>query len=141
MAVDKVDIQPNLDGFSASSTMPIFDISTVERARSTVHSWIHNADLQPETGQNPNLIAVDETVVLMTSSTGCTLSSIPCPTNHPQQSLRQPEPARIVHAFVCELREKHAVDNVVFLIDGTTPLQTACRRHGLAFRLRKARQS
>jgi len=33
-----------------------------------------------------------------------------------------------------ELREKHDVDDVVFLVDGATPLKDACNRHGLDFR-------
>jgi transposase-like protein len=35
----------------------------VERARSTVHNWVHKADLQPESGQSPDHIAVDEAVI------------------------------------------------------------------------------
>jgi transposase-like protein len=33
-----------------------------------------------------------------------------------------------------ELREKHDVDDAVFLVDGATPLKDACNRHGLDFR-------
>jgi putative transposase len=36
--------------------------------------------------------------------------------------------------FFGELREKHAVDDAVFLLDDATPLKEACRRHGLDFR-------
>ncbi len=37
-------------------------------------------------------------------------------------------------AFFAERREKHGVIDVVFLVDGATPLQDACSRHGLDFR-------
>jgi transposase-like protein len=33
-----------------------------------------------------------------------------------------------------ELREKHDLDDIVFLIDGSHSLKDACRRHGLDFR-------
>ena len=38
------------------------------------------------------------------------------------------------HPFFAELREKHDVDDAVFLVDGAAPLQDACSRHGLDFR-------
>ena len=47
------------------------------------------------------------------------------------------EPTRtnvLAHSFFCELREKHDVDDAVFLVDGATPLIDACNRHGLRFR-------
>ena len=40
----------------------------------------------------------------------------------------------IAHAFFAELREKHDVDDAVFLIDGSHSLKDACRRHSLDFR-------
>jgi putative transposase len=43
----------------------------------------------------------------------------------------------IAHAFFAELREKHDVDDAVFLIDGATPLKEACHRHGLDFEREK----
>jgi transposase-like protein len=50
------------------------------------------------------------------------------------------EPTRtkiLAHTFFAELREKHDVADAVFLVDGATPLQDACRRHGLDFRYEK----
>ena len=40
----------------------------------------------------------------------------------------------IAHTFFAELREKHDVDDSVFLIDGSHSLKDACRRHSLDFR-------
>ena len=74
---------------------------------------------------------------LMSSSTDCTPPSISGPTDHSTQSSSRPEPTQIAHALVCELRAKHAVDDVVFLADSATPLQTVCRRHGLKSRYEK----
>lgn len=36
--------------------------------------------------------------------------------------------------FLKELREKHHVDDAVFLVDGTSWHQAACHRHDLLFR-------
>jgi len=41
----KLGIQLHLAGLSLSNTVLILDIFGVERARSTVHSWVHKADL------------------------------------------------------------------------------------------------
>ena len=47
------------------------------------------------------------------------------------------EPTRtnvIADQFFAELRDKHDVDDAIFLIDGAVPLQRACEKHGLDFR-------
>jgi len=53
----KLSIQLHLAGLSLSNTVSILEIFGVQRARSTVHNWVHKADLQP------NHVAVDETVI------------------------------------------------------------------------------
>ena len=35
--------------------------------------------------------------------------------------------------FLAELREKHLVDDAIFLVDGAPWLQAACHRHSLRF--------
>jgi putative transposase len=59
----KLSIQLHLAGLSISNTVSILEVFGVERARSTVHNWVHKADLQPESGQSPDRVAVDETVI------------------------------------------------------------------------------
>ena len=59
----KLGIQLHLSGLSLSNTVSILEIFGVERSRSTVHNWVHKADLQPEEGRQPTQVAVDETVV------------------------------------------------------------------------------
>jgi transposase-like protein len=49
-ALMKLSIQFHPIGLSLSNTVSILDILGVERARSTVHNWIHKADLQPDSG-------------------------------------------------------------------------------------------
>ncbi|ERG91726.1 MAG: hypothetical protein J07HQW1_01760 [Haloquadratum walsbyi J07HQW1] len=59
----KLGIQLHLAGLSVSNTAFILEIFGVERARSAVHNWVHKADRQPEAGQCPDHVAVDETVI------------------------------------------------------------------------------
>ncbi|GAB6862010.1 hypothetical protein JCM17092_20990 [Haloplanus litoreus] len=58
-----LSIQLHLAGRSLSNTVPILEVFGVERARSTVHNWVHKADLQPEEDRSPGHVAVDETVI------------------------------------------------------------------------------
>jgi len=59
----KLSIQLHLAGLSLSNTVSMLEIFGVTRARSTVHNWVHKADLQPEDGRSPDHVAVDETVI------------------------------------------------------------------------------
>lgn len=57
----KLGIQLHLAGLSLSNTVSILEPFGVERARPTVHNWVHKADLQPESGRIPDHVAIDET--------------------------------------------------------------------------------
>jgi len=59
----KLSIQLRLAELSFSNTVLFLEVFGVERVRSTVHNWVHKADLQPEFGRRPNHVAVDETVI------------------------------------------------------------------------------
>jgi Transposase and inactivated derivatives len=59
----KLSIQLHLAGLSLSNTVSFLEVFGVERVRSTVHNWVHKADLQPESSRSPNHVAVDETVI------------------------------------------------------------------------------
>jgi len=59
----KLSIQLHLSGSSLSNTVLFLEVFGVEWVRSTVHNWVHKADLRPETGRDPNHVAVDETVI------------------------------------------------------------------------------
>ena len=59
----KLSIQLHLSGLSLSNTVRVLETFGVQRARSTVHNWVHKADLQPESGKDPDHVAVDETVI------------------------------------------------------------------------------
>ena len=72
----------------------------------------------------------------MMSSTGCTPQSIRKMNEIHQATLKPTTNSVLAQAFVAELREKHDVDNAVFLIDASHSLKDACR-HGLDFRSEK----
>jgi len=134
----KLSIQLHLAGLSLSNTGSILEMFGVERARSTVHNWVHKADLQPDSGRNPDHVAVDETVIRLNDEQYWLYAAVDPDTNELLHT--QLEPTRtnaLAHSFFRELREKHDVDDAVFLVDGATPLKDACTRHGLRFRYEK----
>ena len=131
----KLGIQLHLAGLSLSNTVSVLDIFGVERARSTVHNWVHKADLQPETGCSPDHVAVDETVIRLNDEQYWLYAAVDPDTNELLHTKLEPVRTNaLAHAFFGELCEKHDVDDAVFLVDGAAPLKDACQRHGLDFR-------
>ena len=131
----KLGIQLHLAGLSLSNTVSILEIFGVSRARSTVHNWVHKVELQPEAGRNPDHIAVDETVIRLNDEQYWLYAAVDPDTNELLHTALEPTTNKgIAHAFFAELREKHDVDDAVFLIDGSHSLKDACRRHSLDFR-------
>ena len=59
----KLGIQLHLAGLSLLNTVSILEIFGVNRARSTIHNWVHKAKLQPESGWRPDYVAIDETMI------------------------------------------------------------------------------
>ena len=49
----KLSIKPNMSRLLLSNTVSLLKMFGGERARSTVHNWIHKADLQPTSGKKP----------------------------------------------------------------------------------------
>jgi len=56
-------IQSHVAGLSLSNTVELLDCLGVQRSRKAIHEWVQKADLQPKSGQSPNQIALDETVI------------------------------------------------------------------------------
>ncbi|QSG16318.1 Transposase (plasmid) [Halapricum desulfuricans] len=131
----KLGIQLHLAGLSLSNTVSILAVFGVERARSTVHNWVHKADLQPESGRSPDHVAVDETVIRLNDERYWLYAAVDPETNELLHTKLEPTTNKVIaHSFFTELREKHNVDDAVFLIDGSLSLKDACSRHGLDFR-------
>jgi putative transposase len=136
----KLGIQLHLAGLSLSNTVSILERFGVERARFTVHNWVHKADLQPEDGQNPDHVAVDETVIRLNDERYWLYAAVDPETNELLYAKLEPTTNNsIAHAFFTALPKKHDVDNAVFLIDRSHSLKDACRRHSLDFRYAKHR--
>jgi len=134
----KLGIQLHLAGISLSNTVSVLEIFGVERARSTVHNWVHKAELQPESDQNPDHVAVDETVIQLNGEQYWLYAAVDPQTNELLYTKLEPTTNKVIaHGFFAELREKHDVDDAVFLIDGSHSLKDACRRHSLDFRYEK----
>ena len=131
----KLSIQLHLARLSFSNTVSNLEIFGVERARSTVHNWVHKADLRPKDGQTPDHVAVDETVIRLNDEQYWLYAAVDPETNELLHTKLEPTTNKVIaHAFFAELREKHDVDDAVFLIDGSHSLKDACSRHGLDFR-------
>ena len=134
----KLGIQLHLAGLSLSNTVSILEIFGVERARSTVHNWVHKADLQPQSGQNPDHVAVDETVIRLNDEQYWLYAAVDPETNELLHTRLEPTTNSVLaQTFFAELREKHDVSDAVFLVDGSHSLQAACQRHGYDFRYEK----
>ncbi len=63
----KLGIQFHLAGLSLSNTVSLLECLGVERSRKAVHDWVQKADLQPTDGRSPNHVALDETVIRISS--------------------------------------------------------------------------
>jgi transposase-like protein len=134
----KLGIQLHLAGLSLSNTVSILEIFGVKRARSTVHNWVHKAELQPQSGQTPDHVAVDETVIRLNDEQYWLYAAVDPETNELLCTRLEPTTNSVLaQTFFAELCEKHDVDDAVILIDGSHSLKDACRRRGLDFRYEK----
>jgi len=131
----KLGIQLHLTGLSLSNTVSILEIFGVKRARSTIHNWVHKAELQPESGRSPDHVAVDETVIQLNDEQYWLYAAVDPETNNLLHTQLEPTTnTGLAQRFLAQLREKHNVDDAVFLVDGSASLEAACSRHGVSFR-------
>ena len=134
----KLSIQLHLTGLSLSNTVSILEMFGVQRARSTVHNWVHKADLQPESGKNPDHVAVDETVIQLNDEQYWLYAAVDPETNELLQTSFEPTTNTVIaQRFLAEIEKKHDVSEAVFLVDGSHSLQAACHRRGYDFRYEK----
>jgi len=131
----KLSIQLHLSGLSLSNTVSFLEVFGVNRVRSTVHNWVHKADLQPETGRTPNHVAVDETVIRLDDEQYWLYAAVDPETNDLLHTQLEPTTNNaLADRFFADLRAKHDIDNATILVDGSASLQRACRKHDLDFR-------
>ena len=131
-------IQSHVAGLSLSNTTDLLEDLGVERSRKAVHDWVQKADLQPESGQSPNQIALDETVIQINDQQFWLYAAADPQTNDLLHvRLFATTTTSLTEIFLRELREKHDVETAVFLVDGAQHLQTALQRAGLRFQMRR----
>ncbi len=96
----KLSIQLHLAGLSLSNTISILEIFGVERARSTVHNWVHKADLQPDSGRSPDHVAVDETVIRLNDEQYWLYAAVDSETNELPHTTLEPTTTKVLaHSF------------------------------------------
>jgi transposase-like protein len=134
----KLSIQLHLAGLSLSNTVSFLEIFGVQRARSTIHNWVHKADLQPTVGRKPNHVAIDETVIQLNNERYWLYAAVDPETNELLHIQLEPTTNSVLaQQFLAELRDKHLVDDAVFLVDSAPWLQAALHRDGLDYRYEK----
>jgi len=110
----KLSIQLHLAGLSLSNTVSFLEVFGVDRVRSTVHNWVHKADLQPETGRSPNHVAVDETVIQLDDEQYWLYAAVDPESNDLLHTRLEPTRNNaIANRFFAELRDKHDVDDAI----------------------------
>lgn len=87
---------------------------------------------------NPDHVAVDETVIQLNDEQFWLYASVNPDTNRLLHVKLSPTSNQaIIEIFLAELRDKHLVDDAVFLVDSAPWLQAALHRHDLDYRYEK----
>ncbi len=108
-------IQLQFVGLSLSNTVSTLEIFGVNRARSTVHSWVHKAELRPGSGRSPDHVAVDETVIRLNDEQYWLYAVVDPKISELLYTKLEPTTNKVIsHAFFAEPREKHDVDEPCF---------------------------
>jgi len=129
----ELGIRLHLANLPLLDTISILD-KCVERCRATVHNRVQKAELQPRDGVAPAHVAVDETVVQLSDEQFWLYAAVDPETNRLLHVKLAPTINQaITEMFPAELREKHLVDDALFLVGSGPWLHAALHRHGLRF--------
>jgi len=105
------------------------------RSISTIHNWVQKSDLEPESGRDPDKIALDETVVKVNGERFRLYAAVEPETNVILHiKLYSARNKVVTEMFLRELAEKHDVDDAEFLVDGAPWLQAGLFELGIHFR-------
>jgi len=130
----KLGIQMHLAELSLSNTISVLERLGVKRSRKAVHDWVQKADLQPTSGKTPNQVAVDETVIRIDDQQYWLYAAADPETNELLHlRLFSTTTTALTEIFLRELRQKHDIEDALFLVDGANHLQAALHRAGLRF--------
>jgi len=129
-------IQSYVAGLSLSNTVELLASLGVDWSRKAIHDWVQKADLQPESAQSPNQVALDETVIRINDQQFWLYAAADLQTNDLLHvRVFSTTTTAITEIFLRELRQNHDVENAVFPVDGAQHLQTALQRAGLRFQM------
>ncbi len=135
----ELGIRLHLAGLSLSNTISELEKFGVQRSWKAVHDWVQKAGLQPVSGKAPNQIALDETVIRINDQKYWLYAAANPETNELLHiRLYSTTTTALTEMFLQELREKHDVENTVFLVDGAQHLHTALQRAGLRFQVERS---
>ena len=113
--VDEAQYSASFVWVSLSNTVSFLEVFGVDRVRSTVHNWVHTADLQPETRRSPNHVAVDETAIQLDDEQYWLYAAVDQESNNLLHTKLEPTRNNaFVDLFFAELCEKHNVDDAIF---------------------------
>ena len=129
-------IRHHLAGLSLSNTVILLEELGVERSRTAVHNWVQKADLQPNGGEDPDRVAVDQKTIRINDEQYWLYAAVDPETNRILHSRLFPTyTIAIAREFLTELAEKHDVRDAVFLIDDADDLIGGLRQEGLSYRI------
>ncbi|WP_257300915.1 IS6 family transposase [Haloarchaeobius sp. FL176] len=127
-------IRLHLAGLSLSNTISELEKFGVNRSRKAVHDWVQKAGLQPASDASPDQVALDETVIRINGQQFWLYAAVDPETNEfLHLRLFTTTTTALTERFLRELREKHDVEDAVFLVDYAKHLAAALRRFGLRF--------
>jgi len=134
----ELGIRLHLAGLSLSNTVKELEKFGVQRSRKAVHDWVQKADLQPASGTSPNHVAVDETVIRINDQQYWLYAAVNPETNELLHvRLFSTTATALTGIFLRELRQKHDVDDALFLVDAAPHLKSAVHRAGLRFQVNR----
>jgi len=129
-------IRLHLAGLSLSNSVNKLERFGVQRSRKAIHDWVQKADLQPATDASPDQVAVDETVIRIDGQQYWLYAAVnPNSSRFLHIRLFPTTTTALTERFLQELREKHDVEDAVFLVDRAQHLKTALQRVELRFQI------
>jgi len=132
----ELGIRLHLAGLSLSNTINELEKFGVERSRKAVHDWVQKANLQPASDASPDHVALDETVIRINGQQYWLYAAVDPETNEfLHVRLYTTTTTALTQRFLRELREKHDVEDAVFLVDHAKHLAAGLRRAGLRFQM------
>jgi len=132
----KLSIQLHLAGLSLSNTVSILEVFGVKRARSTVHNWVHKADLQSISTVTADQLAVNEKMIRLHGQEFWLYGAVDPHTNEILHvRLFSTANKQTTRWFLTDLHRRYQLDDVVFLVDDADYLAPVLAEDGYRFQV------